>query len=57
MENKFDKPLMETAKLIVQAGIKKVVYLEEHDENGKYILQAGEVEISKYKENSNVRYK
>jgi len=48
-------PCNTCAKLIVQAGISRVVYLEEHDENGKYILQAGGVKISKYEENDDVK--
>ena len=38
-------PCMECSKLIIQAGIKRVVYLEEHDTDGLEILKRANIEL------------
>lgn len=38
-------PCMECSKLIIQAGIKRVVYLKEHDTDGLEILKRANIEL------------
>ncbi|MDR3350607.1 MAG: dCMP deaminase family protein [Prevotellaceae bacterium] len=46
-------PCLECAKLIIQAGIKRVVYCDEyHNSDGLDLLKRAHIEITKYKLNS-----
>lgn len=41
-------PCIECSKLIIQAGIKRVVYLDLHDEDGIKLLKEANIEVNHY---------